>query len=255
MALTFLTQLSYEENKTLYTTILFGIIITIFLVVLNLIITRKRNKNNFPPCPPKLPFIGNLHQLGALPHRSFHELSKKHGPLMLLKLGQVPTLVVSSADVAREITKNHDVVFSDRPQATAANIFVYGCKDVGFAPYGEEWRQKRRVCVLELLSVKRVRSFQSVREQEVAELVGLISEMNAIFVAFDSFLEDVIEEHRRRIKNKEEKEDKDFVDILIELQENNMLEFEGTQDNLKAILVDMFVGGSDTTSTTLMDFC
>nr|POE53723.1 cytochrome p450 71a1 [Quercus suber] len=44
---------------------------------------------------------------------------------------------------------------------------------------------------------------------------------------------------------------KDFVDILLQLQKNGMLDFELSHDNLKAILVDMFVGGSDTTSTTL----
>ncbi|XP_057729814.1 cytochrome P450 71A1-like isoform X2 [Arachis stenosperma] len=84
---------------------------------------------------------------------------------------------------------------------------------------------------------------------------GLISEMNATSIAFDSFLEDVIEEHKRRNKERKKGDDhfenKDFVDILLELQENNMLDFEDSRNNFKAILLDMFVGGSDTTSTTL----
>ncbi|KAG7954422.1 hypothetical protein I3843_11G017000 [Carya illinoinensis] len=44
---------------------------------------------------------------------------------------------------------------------------------------------------------------------------------------------------------------KDFVDILLQLQVESMLDYEFTQDNLKAILLDMFVGGSETSSTTL----
>ncbi|WVZ09844.1 hypothetical protein V8G54_014374 [Vigna mungo] len=50
-------------------------------------------------------FIGNLHQLGTLPHRSLQHLSRKHRPLMFLQLGSIPNLVVSSADMAKEIFK------------------------------------------------------------------------------------------------------------------------------------------------------
>ncbi|KAF7838254.1 Cytochrome P450 [Senna tora] len=159
----------------------FCLIITILLIisVLFKLTTRRRSKKSkvvVPPSPPKLPFIGNLHQLGKLPHRSFQALSHKYGPLMLLHLGQIPTLVVSSPDIAREIAKSHDVVFSSRPQTTAAKIFLYGCKDVGFAPYGEEWKQKRKICVVELLSLKRVQSFQFIRKEEVEEMVNKIRE-------------------------------------------------------------------------------
>jgi hypothetical protein len=128
------------------------------------------DKPNLPPSPPKLPIIGNLHQLGALPHRSLQALSNKYGPLMFLYLGNAPTLVVSSADMAREITKTNDITFSNRPKTTATNIFSYGWKDVAFSPYGDYWRQARKICVLELLSPKSVQSLQYVREEEVEAL-------------------------------------------------------------------------------------
>lgn len=93
---------------------------------------------------------------------------------MLLRLGYSSTLVVSSAEMAREMVKTHDIVFSNRPKTTAANIFLYGCKDIGFAPYGEYWRQARKISVLQLLSMKRVQSFQYVREEEVDILINEI---------------------------------------------------------------------------------
>ncbi|QCE08657.1 Cytochrome P450 [Vigna unguiculata] len=89
---------------------------------------------------PKIPFIRNLHQLGTLPNGSFQALSHKHGPLMLLQLEQVPTFIVSSADVVGEIFKTHDLVFMNRPKTTATGIFLYGYKDVAFTPYDDEWR-------------------------------------------------------------------------------------------------------------------
>jgi cytochrome P450 len=133
-------------------------------------------KPNLPPSPPKLPIIGNLHQLGTLPHRSVQGLSKKYGPLMLLNLGHRLTLVVSSVDMAREMLKTHDVVFSNKPKTIAADSLFYGCTDVAFLPYGEYWRQARKICVLELLSSKRVQSFQYAREEEIEVLIKKIRE-------------------------------------------------------------------------------
>ncbi|XP_061349591.1 phenylacetaldehyde oxime monooxygenase CYP71AN24-like isoform X2 [Gastrolobium bilobum] len=164
-----LMQLPSEPKSILFFSILCFISVIMFMLKL-----KRKNNYNLPPSPPKLPIIGNLHQLGTLPHRSLQTLSKKYGPLMLLQLGQTKTLVVSSADMAREITKTHDVAFSNRPESTVAKIFLHGYEDIGFAPYGEEWRQKKKICVLELLSQKRVGSFHSIRQEEITELVDTI---------------------------------------------------------------------------------
>ncbi|GFP99048.1 cytochrome p450 71a8 [Phtheirospermum japonicum] len=123
---------------------------------------------NLPPSPQKLPILGNLHQLGSLPHQNLKSLAQKHGPIMLLHCGSVPVLVVSSADAACEITKTHDISFADRPEYKAFKKLLYNYKDVSFSPYGEYWRQMKSIFVLQLLSHKRVQSLRHVREQETA---------------------------------------------------------------------------------------
>ncbi|KAL9434112.1 hypothetical protein AB3S75_028863 [Citrus x aurantiifolia] len=307
--------------------------ILLFILVQLLKLTRARGNLNLPPSPPKLPIIGNLHQvLQNLPHRSFKALSERYGPLMYVYFGNTPSLVVSSAELASQVMKTHDIAFSNRPKTIAAHILLYECKDLGNVNYGEYWRQLRKICVLELLSSKRVQSAQHVRVEEVSCLInkirrsclnggainlsemllavsnniasrcvfgrkveeeeggeggnggskfgeltrrqmmlmtsfcfgdlypslnwidvltGFIGRLHQTAAALGDLLDQVIEEHRVSLTDNDQSDKKDFVHILLQLQENGNLAIELSQDTIKAILMDMFVGGTDTTATTL----
>ncbi|KDP34575.1 hypothetical protein JCGZ_11125 [Jatropha curcas] len=50
----------------------------------------------------------------------------------------------------------------------------YNYLDIAFTPYGDYWREIKKICVLELFSAKRVQSFQSVREEEVGLFIDSI---------------------------------------------------------------------------------
>ncbi|CAN0900318.1 Cytochrome P450 71A6 (Fragment) [Linum grandiflorum] len=287
-----------------------------------LLFPSPRKNQLLPPSPFKLPILGNLHQLGSHPHRSLHSMSQTHGPIMLLHLGQSPTLVISSPESAKEILKTHDLHFSNRTDSIIARRLLYNYKDLSLSPYGEYWRQMRSICVMQLLSTKRVHSFRRVREEEASLMVdrilemrhqsvdlgemfsvltedvisrvafgkkyrklkGMLKEMavllgifnvadfvpwmgwinrfnglNArverVFAEFDQFLDEVVDEHitRRRMQgntavDETEEEQKDFVDVLLDAQEDNELM---DRDSIKAIILDMFGAGSDTTFTAL----
>ncbi|KAH7847192.1 hypothetical protein Vadar_023057 [Vaccinium darrowii] len=98
---------------------------------------------------------------------------------MFLQLGSIPTLVVSSADAAKEIFKIHDLAVSNRPNLRVLKRLLYDYKDVSMAPYGELWRQLKSIYVLKLLSNKRVQSFRGVREEETALMVQRIRELGS----------------------------------------------------------------------------
>ncbi|KAF8783884.1 hypothetical protein HU200_000331 [Digitaria exilis] len=66
----------------------------------------------------------------------------------------------------------HDVAFATRPSSPTIRIMMQEGQGLVFAPYGDLWRQLRRISVLELLSARRVQSFRHVREEEVARLVA-----------------------------------------------------------------------------------
>ncbi|GJN29085.1 hypothetical protein PR202_gb17278 [Eleusine coracana subsp. coracana] len=64
--------------------------------------------------------------LGALPHHALHRLARWYGPVMLLRLGHVSTLVVLSPEAAREVMKTQDAALANRPVNMTMNILTYG---------------------------------------------------------------------------------------------------------------------------------
>lgn len=148
---------------------LFPLSILLFLIVVHL----KRLSGPFkvhkspPPSPWKLPIIGNFPQLALCTHRSLGKLAKKHGPLVLMHLGNVPVLIASSSDAAREIMKTHELLFLDRAQSSTIRKITYNSKDIAFTRYGEYWRYAKSMAVQHLLSNKKVLSFQHLREEEM----------------------------------------------------------------------------------------
>ncbi|XP_031116756.1 cytochrome P450 CYP736A12-like [Ipomoea triloba] len=137
-------------------------------------IPSSKSRRKLPPGPRGLPIIGNLHMLGTLPHRSLNELSKKYGPIMFLKLGNVPTLVISSPSAAELILKTHDAVFASRPKSHVVDDTTNGSKGIAFAPYGPQWRHNKKFVTQELLSAAKMESFAEMRKGEIEALVKSI---------------------------------------------------------------------------------
>jgi hypothetical protein len=123
--------------------------------------------------------------LGELPHRNLHRLAQKHGPIMYLRLGLVPAIVVSSPQAAEQFLKAHDLVFASRPPHEAAKHISYEQKNLSFSPYGSYWRNIRKMCTLELLSNHKINSFKSMRMEELGLLIKFIREAARDCVAVD----------------------------------------------------------------------
>ncbi|OMO72247.1 Cytochrome P450 [Corchorus capsularis] len=249
---------------------------------------------------------------------------------MMLRLGNIPALVVSSVDAAREMMKTHDLIFSNKPIFGSDEKILVG-KGLAIGPYGEYWRQMRSITVLQLLSNKRVQSFKAVREEEIALLIrklkeysslslsvdlteilatltndvvcrvafgrkygddgeynfkeildqfmlllgsfdignfipglgwvnhvnGVNSRVNRVAKWFDNFLDKLIDKHiedrtRRRCRNGSGEKNMDFVDVLLQIQEDhNIPGFSLERDGIKGTISDIFAAGTDTTSTVL----
>ncbi|GJR84805.1 cytochrome P450 71D10-like protein [Tanacetum coccineum] len=300
---------------------MFPILSTFFVLVLMILKLFKQSKPKLPPGPWKLPIIGSVHHLsGSLLHHRLKDLADKHGPLMHLQLGELSLFVVSSSEIAKEVMKTQDANFANRPFHLAASIVGYDGSGITFSPYGECWRQLRKICNLELLSSKQVQSLRLVREEEVSKFVKSISqnpgspvnlskslssliygitakaafgkkckeqdafislvndsvtvgggfsladlfpsskllaflsstraELEKIHQGFDQILNDIIEEHKISEISEGEVE-KDLVDVLLHVQKRGDLDIPLSTDNIKAVILEVFSAGSESSSTTI----
>ncbi|WVZ51553.1 hypothetical protein U9M48_002688 [Paspalum notatum var. saurae] len=159
---------------------------------------RSRRSNDgkpdqlpLPPSPPGLPVLGHLLLVGDRPHVSFRDLAatttQVHGGggLMLLRLGAVRNVVVSTPRAAQAVLRTHDHAFASRPASRLADDLVYGSSNVAFAPYGEYWRQVRKLVTTHLFTVKKVRSHGHARQDEVRLVVTRLREAAAAGAAVD----------------------------------------------------------------------
>ncbi|CAN1794049.1 Costunolide synthase [Linum perenne] len=226
-------------------------ILTSTLILLNLRSkSTNKDRNPLPPGPRKLPLIGNLHHLAtsSLPHRRLNELAKQYGPLMHLQLGEIPTVVISSPEVAKQFMKTHDLNFCTRPLSPASAIIFYGGRDIGFAPYGDYWKHMRKICAVDLLSAKRVRSFVPVIEEEIDNLRRLIFRSDGQVVNMSRMVKSLGNSFTCRAAFGM-KEEEDLVDVLLNIGEKNpaaVLGFPFSNVEIKAVLTDIILAGSDT---------
>ncbi|KAG0483799.1 hypothetical protein HPP92_011883 [Vanilla planifolia] len=285
-----------------------------------------RRTNKQPPGPSNLPIIGSIHRLlGSKPtHRTLRQLSATYGPIMRLKFGEVPVVVISSSEAAEAIMKTNDLAFASRPISATVDTIFYGGNDIIFGRYDEFWRQMRRLCATQLLSLKRVRSFRAIRQREISRLVRSIAAAPSgsfinlseelfnlsnnitvfsviggrfkeqklyvstlgevallvngfspadLFPSIPGFImrltgcrkklelcrlklnrvaDMIVREHRAKQGSKDTNDDvEDFTDVLLKIQEEGALPFPLSDDHIKAVVNDMLIGGSETSSTAM----
>ncbi|KAF8028027.1 hypothetical protein BT93_E0824 [Corymbia citriodora subsp. variegata] len=155
------------ETSSLYT----FLSLAFLLLAFKIFFSRFKQPKNLPPSPPSIPILGHLHLLKLPLHRTLHFLSQSYGPVFSLSLGSRRVVVVSSAEVAEECCTKNDIVLANRPSTVASRHIGYDSTIVVFNSYGEQWRNLRRICTLEIFSSARLNSFLPVRRDEIKRLL------------------------------------------------------------------------------------
>lgn len=117
------------------------------------------------PGPPGYPLIGSLTVFtGSTRHRVLAKMAKslKAEALMSFSVGLTRFVISSQPETAKEILNSS--AFANRPaNETAYELLFY--RAMGFAPYGEYWRNLRRIAATHLFSPKRMAGSEVFRRE------------------------------------------------------------------------------------------
>lgn len=82
-------------------TVIAGFLLLLALPALKWILSTSRPEN-FPPGPPTIPGLGNLHQMPpSKPYLKFHEWSKQYGDLVSLKMAGGNLVIINNPKIVR----------------------------------------------------------------------------------------------------------------------------------------------------------
>ncbi|KAM5165065.1 uncharacterized protein ACMZJ9_007480 [Mantella aurantiaca] len=123
-------------------TIILSIAICVFLAIV-LYGQKKKVHPNYPPGPPCLPIIGNMHMINIeKPYITFLELAKKYGTVYSLQIGSQKIVVLCGYETVKDALVNHAEEFAGRPSLP---LLTDISKGHGFIfANGNSWKAMRR---------------------------------------------------------------------------------------------------------------
>ncbi|XP_029451958.1 cytochrome P450 2K6-like isoform X2 [Rhinatrema bivittatum] len=251
------------------------IIILLFLLIfiISKHVTESRTPQNFPPGPRPLPFIGSLHMLDLKrPHKTFVELSKKYGSVFSIQLGMKKMVVLTGYETVKEALVNHGDTFGDRARvplfdqiykglgnpfntavimnASVANIIVaillghrYDYEDPTF-----------------LRLVNLISETLRLQGSPIATLYSIYPKLGFLPGSHKNIFENVKELHSfiksifiKHLKHLDENDQRSFIDVFLVKKEEEKANPNSYfhDDNLTSVVRNLFIAGTETTSTTL----
>ncbi|KAM3205882.1 hypothetical protein P3L10_029292 [Capsicum annuum] len=134
---------------------LFLILISISIIFLAYKLYHKL-QYKLPPGPRPLPVVGK-----SLRHSTVY-------------FGSQLNVVVTTAELAKQVLKENDHNLADRFRTRPANNLSRNGMDLIWAEYGPHYVKVRKLCNLELFTPKRLEALRPIREDEVTAMVGNI---------------------------------------------------------------------------------
>ncbi|KAK5138503.1 hypothetical protein LTR08_000089 [Meristemomyces frigidus] len=136
-----------------------------------------RRPKGYPPGPPTLPVIGNIHQMPTRDaHLQFQKWAQEYGPVYSLMLGTKTLVVLSSDEAVKELLDRRSGIYSDRPEMYIGQDLCSGGLRMLMMKYGPTWRSTRKM-VHALLNVTTAKSYVPYQVLENKQLLyGLLNE-------------------------------------------------------------------------------
>uniref|UniRef100_A0A667WH43 Cytochrome P450, family 2, subfamily N, polypeptide 13 n=1 Tax=Myripristis murdjan TaxID=586833 RepID=A0A667WH43_9TELE len=278
----------YNFSLGLDLEVILPVSIFFFLIAIFL---RSRNPPNYPPGPPGLPFVGNFFNLDHKhPHISFTKLAEAYGNVFSIRFGSDEMVFVCGYKMVKEAIVTQAENFVDRPYSPLFERLWSGKKDGERERYTEEltlipsslhisklFNNAVSNIICQLVMGTRFdysdHNFQIMLKylsgamQLQGSIWGLLYEafpgvmkhlpgphnkMFSYFKYLERFISQEVQGHK---KDLDPNNPRDYIDTFI-LEMQNQHQGESNlgfnEANLALCSLDLFLAGTETTSTTLL---
>ncbi|XP_008107574.1 cytochrome P450 2J2 isoform X2 [Anolis carolinensis] len=241
-----------------------------FLIVADYV--RRIHSRGFPPGPMPLPFVGNLLHLDAeKPHFSTQKLADIYGNVFSLQLGNRHFVFVNGLEIVKEVLIHHGENFLDRPKFP---IISDHAKTLG-QPFDPHYQINNAVSNV-ICSITFGNRFDY-HDSQFQKLLHLLNETGIIqrsiwaqlYNIFPALMKQLPGPHQTIFKNWEQLkyfvrtiikkhqenrnplETRDFIDAYLNEMTKENVSSSFHMENLLQSALDLFIAGTETTSTTL----
>ncbi|KAF3333911.1 isoflavone 2'-hydroxylase-like protein [Carex littledalei] len=241
---------------------LIGISLLLSSLLLKLFLAPKsKHISKLPPSPPSLPIIGHLHLLKKPLHHSLSQLSARYGPILYLRFGYRPTLVISSPQLAEQCFTTNDVAFANRPNFPSVKEVTNNHTTIIFSKYGPLWRNLRKVATVQ--DWDEATQFRQLIEKAAALASGsrlvdffpwfrivnsllVHRELKAVVKRRNEFSQGLIDEIRKGVDAQKKKT---MIGDLLGLQDREPEVY--TDALIRSLNMSLLQAGTDTSSNTI----
>ncbi|KAK2861446.1 hypothetical protein FQN49_004189 [Arthroderma sp. PD_2] len=151
----------------------------------------SRARLPLPPGPPGLPFIGNAHQIrGSDRWKTFQRWHKQYGPVICVKNGLKPMIVLGDYKTARDLLDKRGDIYSSRPDMVVPYWLSKGFNTTTL-PYGGKWRNHHRVQA-GLLNTRMAQKYQLLQDIESRQVMHEMLDTNNFIPVFHRFSSSLI---------------------------------------------------------------
>ncbi|WQF79469.1 Putative cytochrome P450 [Colletotrichum destructivum] len=150
-----------------------------FLILISAILWQLnkvgRRPKNYPPGPPTLPLIGNLHQIPQEKrHLQFEKWAREYGPVYSLMLGTKVMIVLSSDLAIKDLVDKRGAIYSSRPEMYIGQDILSDSLRILFMPNHDVWKMARKMAH-RVLNVSAARTYVPYQDLEnKAMLLGFL---------------------------------------------------------------------------------
>ncbi|ROL51013.1 Cytochrome P450 2J6 [Anabarilius grahami] len=239
----------------------------LFMVAFLLVADYLKNRNppNYPPNPFSLPLLGNIFNIDSKePHIYLTKLGHAYNNIFNLRLGRDKVVFITGYKMVKEALVTQAENFVDRPYSPLL-ARVYSGNAGLFFSNGQMWKKQRHFALstlrnfglgkktMELAICEESRFLLDEMDRQkgiMKHLPGPHNDMFSNYKILHAFIRELIIKHKAEL---DPSEPRDYIDsFLIEMMEKPHETADGfDEQNLVPCVLDLFLAGTETTSTTL----